>query len=49
MQVSKNVFYDHDIFCVCFDVMYGGEYNEFFYHRRTGTLFFWGAGLNLPE
>jgi hypothetical protein len=22
-----NVFYDHDIFCVCFDVMYSGEYN----------------------
>ena len=19
--------YDHDIFCVCFDVMYSGEYN----------------------
>jgi hypothetical protein len=23
------VFYDHDIFCVCFDVMYSGEYNVF--------------------
>ena len=26
---DTNVFYDHDIFCVCFDVMYSGEYNVF--------------------
>jgi hypothetical protein len=24
---DTNVFYDHDIFCVCFDVMYSGKYN----------------------
>jgi hypothetical protein len=24
---DTNVFYDHDIFCVCFNVMYSGEYN----------------------
>jgi hypothetical protein len=27
---DTNVFYDHDTFCVCFDVMYSGEYNVFY-------------------
>jgi hypothetical protein len=34
---DTNVFYDHDIFvCVCFDVMYSGEYNVFWCYFEGG-------------
>ena len=29
LTLDTSVVYDRDIFCVCFDVMYLGEYNVF--------------------